>query len=135
MSGVSPVKSCVKCKNCPDCDYRTTAITREEAAVVEKQESLMKIDKSESRVEVSYAWTSDVLQLTDNKNHAIGFQKSVERKLRKQGEMELYNKELQKAISLGYLVNMTSRSSRITRVRSVMSHISRSTSPTQSLHQ
>ncbi len=66
----------------------------------------MKIDKSESRVEVSYAWTSDVLQLTDNKNQAIGFQKSVERKLRKQGEMELYNKELQKAISLGYLVEL-----------------------------
>ena len=35
--GVSPVKSCVKCKSCLDCDYRTTAITREEAAIMEKQ--------------------------------------------------------------------------------------------------
>ena len=34
--GVSPVKTCVKCKNCPDCDFRTYTITRDEAAVVEK---------------------------------------------------------------------------------------------------
>ena len=104
--GVSPVKSCVKCKNCPDCDFCTSAITRDEATIVEKQESLMKIDDIKSKVEVSYAWTSDVLQLTDNKSQAIGFQKSVEKKLLKQGELELYNKELEKAISLGYLVEL-----------------------------
>ena len=103
---MSPVKSCVKCKNCPDCDFCTSAITRDEAAIVEKQESLMKIDDIKSKVEVSYAWTSDVLQLTDNKSQAIGFQKSVEKKLLKQGELELYNKELEKAISLGYLVEL-----------------------------
>ena len=48
----------------------------------------------------------DVLKLTDNKTQAIGFQKSVEKKLKKDNNLDLYNKALKRAIDKGYIVKL-----------------------------
>ena len=104
--GVSPLRSCPKCKSCVECDFRNSSITRDENVVVEKQESLLKLDSEKSQVHASYAWTEDVLGLTDNKHQAVGFQKSVEKKLIKNGELKQYNQELHKALEKGYLVEL-----------------------------
>ena len=48
----------------------------------------------------------DVLKLTDNKTQAIGFQKSVEKKLKKDNNLDIYNKALKRAIDKGYIVKL-----------------------------
>ena len=73
---------------------------------MEKQESLMSFNQEEGRIQLQYAWTEDILQLTDNKSQAIGYQRSVERKLRKSGDLDWYNQEIQDQLSKGYLVEL-----------------------------
>ena len=95
--GVHPPKMCNTCKKCPDCKFRNSSLSRDEAEVVAKQESLMTHNKTEKKIEVQYAW---------NENLHIAFQKSVEKKLIKQNELEAYNAEIKKKIDKGYLVKL-----------------------------
>ena len=78
----------------------------EEAEVVSKQESLLNLNADANKLEVTYAWNENVTKLKDNKSQAISFQKSVERKLTKQGDLQAYNDEIQKNIDKGYLVKL-----------------------------
>ena len=71
-----------------------------------KQETLMKVIDETQRIEVTYAWTPDVLKLKENIGQAITVQRSVERRLIKKGELDLYNQELQKALDTGVLVRL-----------------------------
>ena len=106
--GVRPQKTCSRCRTCPDCDYRGTELSLEEREVVEKQESLMHLNVEKQCIELQYAWTEDVLKLTDNKAQAIAFQRSVEKKLRKSGDLDRYNTELKNQLEKGYLVELKS---------------------------
>ena len=74
--------------------------------MVEKQQSLFVLNESEQRIDATYAWTEDVLKLRDNKGQAIGFEKSVEKKLISEDKMNEYNEELRKAVEKGYLVKL-----------------------------
>ena len=101
--GVHPPKLCSTCTKCPDCKFRNSSLSRDEAEVVAKQESLMHLNEAEKKIEVKYAWNENLHCLGDNMKQAISFQKSVERKLLKQGELDPYNAELQKNIAKGFL--------------------------------
>ena len=104
--GVHPPKLCGSCRKCPDCKFRNSSLSRDEAEVVSKQESLMMLNETEHKFEVQYAWNQNVNKLKDNQGQAVSFQKSVEKKLLKQGELSAYNAELQKNIDKGYLVKL-----------------------------
>ena len=104
--GVQPPKLCNTCKKCPDCKFRNSSLSRDEAEVVAKQESLMSHNTTEKKIEVQYAWNENLHLLRANKTQAIGFQKSVERKLIKQDELDSYNAEIKKNIENGYLVKL-----------------------------
>ena len=104
--GVCPIRSCVRCKSCDECGFRAAELTQIEKEVVEKQQSLLVFNKEDQRVEASYVWTEDVLKLRDNKSQAVGFEKSVEKKLIREEKLEAYNEELRKAIEKGFLVEL-----------------------------
>ena len=63
----------------------------------------MTLNEDENKIHVQYLFTEDVLRLTDNKGQAIGYQRSVERKLIKKGEIDQYNEELRSSLNKGYL--------------------------------
>ena len=81
--GVCPAQICGPCKKkiCPDCDFRCLHISKEENEVVNRQEELLTVNENEQCIDAKYAFTEQVNLLKDNIGQAIGFQKSVERKL------------------------------------------------------
>ena len=105
--GIRPLQSCSRCQNCTDCDFRRQNITREQLKVVEKQESLMTLDKANKCIETSYAWTENVHDLKDNRGQAIAFQRSIEKKLIKDNELDLYNEEVKKVVEKEHLRKMS----------------------------
>ena len=74
--------------------------------VVEKQESLLVLNEDAKCIETAYAWNEDVHRLKDNLGQVISFQKTIEKKLVKNNEIDLYNQEVQKVIDKGHLVMM-----------------------------
>ena len=44
-------------------------------------------------MEVAYAFTEEVVKLEDNVGQGIAFQRSIEKKLIKEGALEAYNNE------------------------------------------
>ena len=105
--GVAPAKSCGPCNRCQDCDFRRKNITREENEVVERQDSLIKLNSEKGYMEAEYAFTENVMSLQDNIGQGIAFQKSIEKKLLKDGSLESYNAEVQKVLEKGHVKEMT----------------------------
>ena len=106
--GVSPPKSCKRCRNCQDCSFRGAMISREKELVVRRVEDSIRYDPVTRKVSVSYPWTSDILKLTDNLGQAVNFQSSVERKLLKDPALrDVYNRELLKFIERGAIVRLS----------------------------
>ena len=69
-----------------------------------KQESRIRFNEELNRTEVDYLFTENIFLLKDNKGQAIGFQKGIEKKLKKNpDELNQYNAELKKAIDRGYV--------------------------------
>ena len=58
-------------------------------------------------MEAAYAWTEDVYRLQDNIGQAIGVQKSIEKKLKKNGDLQAYNAEVQKLIDKKHITELT----------------------------
>ena len=75
--------------------------------VVEKQESLLTLDKTKKSIETSYAWTENVHELRDNLGQAISFQRTIEKKLIRDDELDLYNDEIKKVIRKNHLRKMS----------------------------
>ena len=67
------------------------------------------LNEEKGVLEAKYAFTEDVLQLKDNIGQAVNFQKSIEKKLLKNGELDAYNKEVQRLIDKEYIAEMTPR--------------------------
>ena len=105
--GVTPGRSCKRCRNCKDCSYRGLMISREQELVVRRVEDLIKYDSENCKVSVGYPWTENVVKLTDNLKQATDFQSSVERRLLRDGVLDSYNSELRKFIERGAITKIT----------------------------
>ena len=70
-------------------------------------EDLIHYNKEAKKVSVGYPWTEDILKLTDNLKQAKDFQTSVEKRLIRDGTLEVYNSELKKFVERGALRKLT----------------------------
>ena len=61
----------------------------------------MRLDEKEKVIHVTYPYVKDPNVLPDNRSQVIAMAKGQERRLRKLGHLEAYNKELQKFIDRG----------------------------------
>ena len=105
--GTAPEKHCLRCRSCQECSYRAQKISREEQEVVRQQEDRMEPDPVNKCVKLSYVWKSDVDKLKDNLTQVVPIQRNIEKRVIKSGNLDSYNKELNKAIEAGSVVRLS----------------------------
>ena len=59
--GVSPLRSCKRCRGCKECSYRNVMVSREKELVIRLMEDQIKRDEVTWRVTTTYPWTEDVI--------------------------------------------------------------------------
>ena len=65
----------------------------------------MRVNTEGNYCEVGYAWTDKVLDMVDNEDQAISYQRNIERRLIKNGYLEAYNEEFKKMLDNGVLID------------------------------
>ena len=107
--GVTPARSCKRCRGCWDCSYRTASKSRDKEAVVKRVEDMIEYDAEAKKAEVSYPWTEDIWKLKDNQKQAVVFQSSVRgRLLKDENSVEACNTELRKFMDRGAITKLAS---------------------------
>ena len=118
--GVTPAPSCGRCMRCPDCSFLRLNLSKEEREVVDRQKQLLNLNKDTGILEAQYAFTEDVFKLKDNFGQGIAFQKSIEKKLLKSGDIDAYNAEIQKVLDKGHIAEMTEEDIEVQRYSDVL---------------
>ena len=107
--GCAPPPSCKICKNCPDCRYRGEHLTARQRSVVEEMSASLKLTNGKPPLQISYPFNEHVWKQVSNHRQAIAVQKSHEKLIKKQGILEEYNCEMQKALEIGSVVPLTQK--------------------------
>ena len=67
----------------------------------------MRLDKEEARIHVRYPFKPEACLQTDNSKQAKAMQSNIEKRLVRDGLMEDYQKEMQKALQVGSVGKMS----------------------------
>ena len=67
----------------------------------------MVLDKEKKELKFTYPFVKDPSVLTDNRNQAIALAAGLEKRLKRNGELDAYNKALQEFLDRGCLVELT----------------------------
>ena len=94
--GVSNPKRCNRCLGCKQCSDPGQEMSRKDAQELKMIEQSMTLDTEKQQVTYHYPLIKDPADcLTDNKQQAIMMAQSLERKLKKNGRLGLYNEQIQ----------------------------------------
>ena len=97
-------ESCGTCRKCSEQGYTTTRREQEELSLIRRG---MSLDSVEHVVRFTYPTLQDPHLLTDNRGQATAMALGLERKLRKRGQLEAYNKEVKGYVDSGVFRALT----------------------------
>ena len=98
--GVATPRTCVACRGCEECTFRTESMTRAEQEVVARLQESMSFDER-GRISFSYPFKPCVVRMESNREQALQRQRRTEVKLVRRGLLGEYTKEMQKAFDAG----------------------------------
>ena len=107
--GCNQLPTCKTCKNCPDCRYRADNLTAEEKSSVDKMQESLHMENDLPPIHIAYPLKPEAHVQKSNYKQALAVQRAHEKRIMKQGILEEYNSEMQKAIEAGTVVKLTDR--------------------------
>ena len=110
--GTAPPKRCPSHVNCQKCSHQALAMTQREQHELKLICEGMIYNKDEKTLSVHYPVIGDLSKLEDNRVQAIRMAEHLERRLRKQGHLEAYNREMQEFIDRGVFREVTNEEMR-----------------------
>ena len=105
--GCSPIRSCKSCRSCPNCRYRAENLTTAERRSVEDMEASLTLTNGKPPIQISYPLYSHAHDQISNHRQAMAVQKAHEKRVVKDGLLEEYNQEMQKALDSGNVVRLS----------------------------
>ena len=105
--GCEPPRRCISCKGCPDCSFRTTQMTPQQAMELSMMEERINFDPSVGKWRVSYPFLQDPKVLVNNYKTVLRMAETLERRLEKKGLTAGANEVFHKMISNGALVEIS----------------------------
>ena len=102
-------KRCKNCKGCKECDFKVRSLTwteNQELAEVEKGLSLDTVAKKWTAV---YPFAEDPAQLKNNYNQAYSFLERLEKRLKKTGQLQEFDTQMQETIKRGIFREVTKK--------------------------
>ena len=105
--GVVPPKRCGNCRNCKECSFRGRMLSLKDQYESQVIETKINYDQTSQQFRVSYPFIQDPSILPDNKGQVIKIAGREEKRLLKSGLLEAFNKEFEKMINYGALVELS----------------------------
>merc|ERR1711867_50385 len=104
---------CRDCKGCGTCTFRAGTFTPEEKKSVQFMEDTMAYNEKDQVIEVSYPLYDEADSQPDNLKQVRVVQENIEKRVRKDGLTDKYNKEMQKMIDAGSVRRLTQEERRV----------------------
>merc|ERR1711867_292140 len=99
--GTGQPRHCGTCKSCTRCSVRSQEMTKREADELALIEDNIVVDEATNTVWFHYLLIKDSALLTDNRAQTIAVEASVEKKLKKNGQLAAYNDVMKDYIQRG----------------------------------
>ena len=99
--GTGQPRHCGTCKSCTRCSFRSQEMTKREADELALIEDNIAVDEATNTVWFQYPLIKDPALLTDNRAQAIAIETSVQKKLKKNGQLAAYNDVVKDYIQRG----------------------------------
>ena len=93
--GTSQPRRCGSCTNCQKCSEAKVQLSRKEQEELTLIESSMVLDEDTKQVRMRYPFIRDPSVLGDNRKQVIAMAKNLEGRLRRAGQLEAYNAEVE----------------------------------------
>lgn len=106
LATVGP-KRCNNCLDCNKCSDKNYELSRRERRELQAIRDNMFLDKENKEIKFTYPLVKDPSVLTDNRSQAIALAGSLEKRLRRNGELEVYNEALKEFLGRGCLAKLT----------------------------
>ena len=104
--GVAPPRRCGNCRNCKECSFKVHALSLKDQYESQVIESKISYDQTLNQFVVSYPFTQDPSILPNNKGQVIKIAEREEKRLSKLNLLDAFNKEFDKMIAHGALVEL-----------------------------
>jgi len=104
--GVAPPRRCGNCRNCKECSFKVHALSLKDQYESQVIESKISYDQTINQFVVSYPFTQDPSILPNNKGQVIKIAEREEKRLSKLNLLDAFNKEFDKMIAHGALVEL-----------------------------
>jgi len=104
--GVVPPRRCGNCRNCKECSFQVHTLSLKEQYESQVIESKISYDETLNQFVVSYPFTHDPSILPNNKGQVIKIAEREEKRLLKSDLLDAFNKEFDKMIAHGALVEL-----------------------------
>ena len=104
--GVVPPRRCGNCRNCKECSFKVHALSLKEQYESQVIETKINYDQTINQFVVSYPFTHDPSILPNNKGQVIKIAERLEKRLSKLNLLDAFNKEFDKMIAYGALVEL-----------------------------
>ena len=105
--GIQPPRRCKSCQNCKECSFRGHMLSQQDQYEYQVLESKVEYDPNSQSFTVSYPFTEDPAILPDNKGQVIKIGEKEEKKLIKTGLLEPFNREFDKMLRHGAMVELS----------------------------
>ena len=109
LLGVQTPRRCNNCQNCSECSFRSQQLSLQEQYQYQVLESNIAFDPALECYVVSYPFEEDPAILPNNRGQVIKIASRTERQLLKSGLVEEFNKEFNKMIASGALVEISDK--------------------------
>ena len=107
IMGLQAPKRCGNCLKCKDCTFRSQQLSQKEQYEFQIIESKVKYVESQQCFHVQYPFTDDPHVLKSNRGQVTKIAERLEKKLLKEGRLAHFNREFEKMVSGGALVELS----------------------------
>ncbi len=102
--GTDAPRRCVNCLGCRQCRYRNTQMSWQEAEELQMIDEGLRFDERAGRWIASYPYLVDPSIMVDNRPQALKMMESLERRLRRSGDLEAFDQVFNEAVQRGVYV-------------------------------
>ena len=100
-------KRCNNCSSCSKCSDKNYELSKRERRELQAIRDNMILDKENKRLNFTYPLIKDPSVLTDNRHQAIMLAKGLEKRLKRNNELDAYNEALRDFLNRGVILEIS----------------------------